>query len=109
MIHQLVETLLGLATKMSVLAGMRNFLDHLVNDGVCPVFEHLPSAGWAGLNILVAVFTNNVSNRAGSNWAFPGDEETHWTLKFIQEAFKSFCCHYQLVSHLSARRQLLNV
>ena len=41
---QLNDTFLDLATKLAVLAGMWNYLNHVVDDGVCSISEHRPSA-----------------------------------------------------------------
>lgn len=85
MIHQLVEMLLNLATKLLVFAGMVNFLNHLVDDGVCSVSCHRSSASWTRMiHKLSALFTNNVSSGAGLYRTFPGDEETHGALEFTQ-------------------------
>ena len=88
---QLNYTFLDLATKLAVLAGMWNYLNHVVDDGVRSISEQLPSAGWTALHIHLAAFTNNVSNGTRSNRALSRDEETHRALEFTQESFNSCC------------------
>ena len=58
MLDQLDQTCLDYATKLAVLAGMRNLLNHLVDYGIGTIFGHRSSARRTGLHINSAGFTN---------------------------------------------------
>ena len=80
MLHNLLQIVLHLA---SILANVRNSFEHLVCEGVCSVFEHLPSASWTGCHVHSAVLTRDVSHWTRGCGDLPGDLEAHWTLELI--------------------------
>jgi len=81
-LFDLLQVVLDLAP---VLAWVRNFLNHLVGDGVCSALEHLPSACWTRGQVPFAVLTNNVSHGTGGYGALPGDQETHRALELVRD------------------------
>ena len=81
----LLQIVLDLA--LTVLAWVRNSLNHLVGDGVCSVLEHLSSACWTRGHVPNgnAVFTSDVPHWTGGNGNLPGDQETHGTLELVRD------------------------
>ena len=95
MLLQLNLMFLDLATKLAVLAGMWNLLNHLIGKGVCSIFSHRSSAGWTSCHIHPAGLAHYMAHGTRGYWDFSGDLKTNRALELTQEALKS-CSHYLL-------------
>ena len=80
-LHNLLQVVLDLA--LTVLAWVRNSLNHLVGNGVSSVLVHWSSASWTGRHVHSAALADQVTHRTRGDGDISGDKETHGALEFI--------------------------
>jgi len=80
-LHNLLQVVLDLT--LAVLTWVRNYLNHLVGESVCSIFEHWPSASWTGVYVHSAALTHQVTHWTSGDGNLSGDKETHGTLELI--------------------------
>ena len=64
-LKQVIQRPFDSAPKLTVLARMWNFLNHLVGKGICSIFEHWSSASWTSCHAFSAGFAQDMTSRAG--------------------------------------------
>ena len=80
-LHNLLQVVLDLA--LAVLTWVRNFLNHLVGNGVSSICEHWSSASWTGVDVHSAALAHEVAHWTRGDRDLSGDEETHGALELL--------------------------